>query len=371
MEGHEVITQALLRADKVLLEAAAGLRLVPAVRPTNEAEEKRAFLAGKTRLPSFRYKTPQVRPHPELRALRLPDTALGRLLEGQRLRLLKLESVLGSGAPHGYREISREILGSPHPHLLPTALQVLKHLPLLPKPETTLEKVKEEMEHSLARFGLTDWRVDFAKGDFTAARALERQVLLTSVGPVFEGTGRRLSVHEIGVHALRAHNGFQQPLAIFGYGLPGYEKTEEGLATYAEVLTGSSDNRVIRNYAARAVAVAGLDKGWDFSHCYEELRGLGQSEHQAWEATLRAHRGGGFIKDHIYLDGLLDMVRHASGGTDLRILFMGKIGLRHLSLVEECVREGGLRPAELLPDFLDTKPPQGEVWSLLRRLAGP
>ena len=365
-----MISEALLRADKVLLEAASGLRLVPAVRPTNEAEEKRAFLAGKTRLPALRYKPVKVTLHPGLSTLRLPETALGRLFDGQRLRLLKLESVLGSGAPHGYREISREIYGSPHPHLLPTALQILKRLPLVPRPETTLERVKEQMEHALARFGLTDWRVDYANGDFTAARALERQVLLTNVGPVFEGTGLRLSVHEIGVHALRAHNGFQQPLAIFGYGLPGYEKTEEGLATYAEVLTASSDNRVIRNYAARAVAVAGLDRGWDFRQTYEELRSLGQSEHQAWEATLRAHRGGGFIKDHIYLDGLLEMVRHASQGADLRTLFIGKIGLHHLPLIEECLKNGSLRQPHLLPDFLANNPPAGEVWSLLRDLSG-
>jgi uncharacterized protein (TIGR02421 family) len=369
METIEMISEALLHADRVLLEAAVGLRLVPAVRPTNEAEEKRAFLAGKTRVPTFRYKPPRNRSYPELRSLRLPENELGRLLEAQRLRLLKLETVLGSGAQQGYRQISREIYGSPHPHLFPTALRILKRLPAVPRPETTLERVKAELEHSLVRFGLTGWRVDFAPGDFTAARAMERQVLLTSVGPVFEGTGLRLAVHEVGVHALRAQNGFAQPLAIFGYGLPGYERTEEGLATYAEVLTGSSDARVIRNYASRAIAVVGLDKGWDFRQGYEELRALGQSDHQAWEATLRAHRGGGFIKDHIYLDGLLEMVRFASSGEDLRLLFMGKIGVQHLPLIQECVRAGSLRPASLLPDFLSATPPPSEVWSLLKSLA--
>ncbi len=365
-----MIGEALKNADRVLLEAASRLRLVAAVRPVNEAEEKSLFLAGRSQHPNFRYPTqPPNVDCQELKTLKIPDSTIGRILESQRRRLLKLESTLNSD-DRNFRQLSREIYGAPSAQLLPTALSILRRLPVVSTDEESLELVRATLEKALIRFGLPDWQVETAPGDYTAARALERKIMLTSVGPVSTGTAQRLAIHEIGVHALRAHNGFQQPLAIFGYGLPGYERTEEGLATYAEVVTGTTDSRVLRNYAARAVAVIGLDKGWSFRQCYEELRALGQSEFLAWEATLRAHRGGGFFKDHIYLDGLLEVTRFVACRGDLRPLFVGKVGFEHLDLVNEAVEAGHLKAPPLIPDFLNAEPPKSEVWDLLRSLVG-
>lgn len=365
-----MICSHLKEADQKLLEASSGLRLLAAVRPLNEAEEKTLFLADKKRLPQFLYKRSTPRAFPGLAKLRIPDNALGRILEAQRRRLLKLESTLRDPSRKEYRDISREIYGSPSPPLISAALQILRRLPERPKARETLEEVKLCLEQALVEFGLQDWCVEYSPGDFTAARGLERKVMLTSVGPVVSGTGKRLAVHEVAVHALRAVNGFRQPLAIFGYGLPGYEKTEEGLATYAEVLTGTIDARVLRNYAARTVAVAGLEKGWDFRKTYQELRDLEQSPGQAWEATLRAHRGGGFIKDHIYLEGLLEIADFAHRGGDLRQLYMGKMGLAHLPLVTQALREGTLQPAARIPEFVCGQPVSSEVWDVLRDLLG-
>lgn len=364
-----MISEALKTADRVLLEAASRLRLVAAVRPLNEAEEKNLFLAGRSRSPNFRYpERPTVRIEP-LKTLKIPSTPLGRILDAQRLRLLKLESTLNSKHTD-FRPLSREIYGAPSPGLQSTALSILRRLPAVPSEEETLDLVRAALEKALVRFGLPDWQIETASGDFTAARALERKIMLTNVGPVSQGTAQRLAVHEVGVHALRANNGFSQPLSIFGYGLPGYERTEEGLATYAEVVTGTTDARVLRNYAARAVAVIGLDKGWGFRQCYEELRGLGQPELPAWEATLRAHRGGGFFKDHIYLDGLLDVTRYVTDGGDLGPLFAGKVGLEHLGLIQEATDEGHLIPPPLVPDFFYDATPSSEVWDLLKSLVG-
>lgn len=356
----------LLEADRALWEASKALRLVRAVRPTNEAEEKAAFLSGSRANPRFRYRpTSPVNLPVALEEIVIPGGRVGAVLERQRRLLLKVKAALEHFSPGSLRDISREVYGAPHPSLLSIARRILTEVPADPPTFEELPVIKRRLELALTEYGLSGWSVVYADGDYTAARPLEKKVLLTNLGPLPAGTGERLAVHEVGVHAVRANNGAAQPLRIMEYGLPGYERTEEGLAVYAELLTGTMSRRTLRNYAARALAVGGMEKGWDFARTHQELCELGQTPELAWETALRAHRGGGLVKDHIYLEGLLDIIRFVRNGGELRPLFVGKIGLSHLELAADLLRQRALAPPMLTPAFLDRSYPTGPVAKLL------
>lgn len=342
-----------LQADEALCRAACKVRILDALRPVNEAEEKERFLAGKSRLPRFVYRKGEVAPTTGVERLAIPDSALGRLLEQRRRLILAAHQALVSGEPADMLRVTARIYGKPERGLVAVAQRLLRDLPAEPHPgyEST-EEVAAALRRELAHYGFDDWELSMSDGDYTVVRPLERRVMLTPVGPVVAGTGRRLAVHEIGVHVLRSVNGRRQPLRLFAYGLPGYEATEEGLAGYGELVTNTARARTLRKYAARVLAVDSLFGQADFAETYELLLSLGQVPEQAWESSLRAHRGGGCCKDHIYLEGLFEVLGHVEAGGTLEPLFVGKVGLRHIPLIERLLAEGSLEPAGLLPPFL-------------------
>lgn len=357
----------ILEMDRILFELAPKLRLLKAVRPQNEAEARARFLGGKE--PELVYPEPIRIKVARLHELSLPqDEPLAKLLEGQRQQLLAAASALAQ--EKSVADVSRSIYGCPSSELEQAARRLLRELPVeKPRCCESLPKVRRELREALARCQMSGWKVGVSPGDWTAAWPLERKILVTRVGPVPAGTAARLAVHEVGVHALRAHNGFQQRMKLFGYGLPGYESTEEGLAVYAELLTGTADARILRRYAARVVAVSALDRGLTFRQSYEELLELGLSELQGWATVLRARRGGGLFKDHIYLEGLFKVMSYLRRGGSLELLYVGKVGLEHLELVREGLAQGWLSPPAKLPWFLEQEPDQTGAWRLIEDLA--
>lgn len=358
----------LTKADAVLSEATRRLRLVIAVRPENELEQKDLFVSGKVRQPKFRYSRPAPIDMSEVESLELPNCYWGELLATTRRRLLRLHSLLGMDGELNVRDFSREVYGAPSEQLQSAARRLLSKVKFEPGKEVTWEFTRDVLQKSLDEFGLTGWTVKKAPGDFTSARTSEKTIYLTPIGKLYEGTAERLAVHEIGVHAVRSYNGDAQPLSHFSFGWPGYEITEEGLATYAELHTGLISKRAVVNYSARVLAVASLDRGQSFQHCYESLRELGLNTTLAWEAALRAYRGNGFYKDHIYLQGLLEVFQFITDGGDWENLFVGKVGLHHLDRVKADLQLNKLRRPSVVPDFLKRERKKTELWDLVSSL---
>ncbi|GAG24501.1 unnamed protein product, partial [marine sediment metagenome] len=163
---------------------------------------------------------------------------------------------------------------------------------------------------------------------------------------------RGLAIHEVGVHVLRAANGYRQPLKIFAIGLPTYLSTEEGLSMYFEEITGNTNNEMLRNYAARVVAVDSLLRDLTFRKTFEKLKSYNFSDEQAWNLTLRAFRGGGYIRDHVYLEGYIQVKDFAQKKGDFKALYVGKIGIKDLTLVKDLLKKGILREAKYIPKFI-------------------
>lgn len=160
--------------------------------------------------------------------------------------------------------------------------------------------------------------------------------------------------HEIGTHVVTYLNGTKQPLSLLTIGLPGYDETQEGLAVLAEYLTGGLDPRRLRVLAARVVAVDAMLRGAGFLEIFESLR----AEHQmpprtAWSIATRVVVGGGSVKDAIYLRGITRILEALAEGLSLDALFVGKLALDHVPLVQDLLDRGVLTAPWVRPRWLD------------------
>lgn len=160
--------------------------------------------------------------------------------------------------------------------------------------------------------------------------------------------------HEVGTHVVTYQNGAQQPLQLLTIGLPGYDETQEGLAVLAEYLVGGLDPRRLRVLAARVVAIEQLLAGAGFLDIFESLR----HDHHiptktAWSIAIRVTVAGGSVKDAIYLRGISRLLDAIAEGSSLDALFVGKLALDHIPLVQDLLDRGVLQPAWVRPRWLD------------------
>jgi len=160
--------------------------------------------------------------------------------------------------------------------------------------------------------------------------------------------------HEVGTHVVTYHNGARQPLKLLTIGLPGYDETQEGLAVLAEYLSGGLDPRRLRVLAARVVAVDKMLDGAEFMDIFESLR----AEHRiprktAWIIAIRVVVAGGSVKDAIYLRGITRLLEALAEGISLDTLFVGKLSLDHVPLIQDLLDREVLQAPWVRPRWLD------------------
>jgi uncharacterized protein (TIGR02421 family) len=160
--------------------------------------------------------------------------------------------------------------------------------------------------------------------------------------------------HEVGTHVVTYQNGTRQPLRLLTIGLPGYDETQEGLAVLAEYLTGGLDPRRLRVLAARVVAIRKMLDGAGFLEIFESLR----AEHRipartAWSIAIRVVVGGGSVKDAIYLRGITRILDALAEGSSLDVLFVGKLALDHIPLIQDLLDREVLQAPWVRPRWLD------------------
>ena len=126
-------------------------------------------------------------------------------------------------------------------------------------------------------------------------------------GAVFTDYDRdQLLQHEALVHSLTALNGREQPvLRSMELPSPRATATQEGLATFAEQITGATDIQRMKRVSLRIEAVAMAMEGADFIQVFKYFLDAGQSEVESFASAQRVFRGvpatGGaaFTKDTV------------------------------------------------------------------------
>lgn len=124
----------------------------------------------------------------------------------------------------------------------------------------------------------------------------------------------QLLQHEAFVHSLTALNGRAQPgVHSFSLGAPRTTRAQEGLATFAEMITGAIDIDRMERIALRVVAIDMALSGADFIEVFRYFLDAGQPEKESFNSAMRVFRGapleGGaaFTKDVVYLHGLMEV----------------------------------------------------------------
>jgi uncharacterized protein (TIGR02421 family) len=130
------------------------------------------------------------------------------------------------------------------------------------------------------------------------------------------------------VHLVTTYNGQQQPLKIFSNGLPKNVETQEGLAVFSEYMSGALTLKRLKELAYRVLASDSLIKGYSFSDTFDLIHNQYKlNRDDAFAITLRAHRGGGFTKDRLYLSGLRKIYKRYLQEESMEVLLSGKVSL--------------------------------------------
>src|SRR5690606_6494948 len=168
---------------------------------------------------------------------------------------------------------------------------------------------------------------------------------------------QQLYHHEALVHSLTALNGREQPvLPSLALASPRTTATQEGLATFAEQITGSIDIERMKRLSLRIDAVAMALDGADFLEVFGYFTDAGQSPGESFASAQRVFRGvpttGGaaFTKDAVYLRGLIGVhtffrwaLRHRKLKL-CRLLFAGKMTLADVLRFEPLFGSGDEAP---------------------------
>lgn len=169
-----------------------------------------------------------------------------------------------------------------------------------------------------------------------------------------ESEASALIQHEVGTHALTYYNGSQQPLSQLSQGLADYDPLQEGIAVLSEYLIGGLTGNRLRTLAGRVIAGEALMNGADFKEVFSLLTSkYGFSKDPAFNITSRIFQGGGFLKDIIYLKGLVELRDYLMDGGDLEFLLAGKFAIKHVPMIKDLTDRGILQAPIIRPRYLN------------------
>lgn len=343
------------------------------------------FARGARELPRVEYPPFDARPSCELveharERLGTPDTPVARWIARQADSVENGARLLEAAGTPQFLRHSRALYGLPDetlPHEDGTALAFargfdavldsLSHVDLGKPPEACYlaEHIAEEMQAAVdATFG--DAAPDVIVVDELSANALAGpdNIRIRRGACFTDRDVRQLIEHEAHVHVLTSLNGRRQDvLPMLAATHPATTRTQEGLAVFAELITGSIELDRLRRLADRVIAVQMALDGADFLDVYRYFLQRTDDPGQSFENARRVFRGGcvaggvPFTKDIVYIDGLLRVhnfmrtVVSLGRGDLLRLLFVGKLDIEDVPALAELSAAGLCHPPAWLPPW--------------------
>ncbi|NCF19769.1 MAG: flavohemoglobin expression-modulating QEGLA motif protein [Haliea sp.] len=368
---------AILTVDKQLYGVAKGLETLHYINPANLQSEKKKFLRARGSYdPQFHYRPLTIDPYTFRESLyRLPvaairDAGIQALYRDVIDNLArKVDMLVKIGQP-GFLYESLRYYGEPTEIDEKNAAHLLHCAPY----DEDLGRVQNQEEvlgafHTSARQWNMDCKVELS-GRLVANAMVSgsrKSVMLAKGVSLEEKKVRALIHHELGVHMATSLNAASQKLKIFTIGLPGNTLAQEGLAILNEHLSGNMALSRLKVLALRVLAVKEMLKRGSFPHTFAFLKEEhGMSSDEAFQLTVRVHRGGGFSKDYLYLNGFaqaLEMLQSAS----IKNLFVGKTSFAYLPIIDEMVERQMVTVPRHVPMYLDRPAASDETISYLVR----
>jgi len=230
------------------------------------------------------------------------------------------------------------------------------------------ESTKQQMESRIRlMFGEKAPRLELSESIASKASASVKRIRLNQNAQFSQRDIEQLVQHEAAIHVATGLNGRNQDsLPMFASSHAGTTRTQEGLAVFAEFITGSMDVNRMRRLSDRMIAIQMASEGADFIEVYRYfVRQEGVDKEQAFDNTQRVFRGGvihggaPFTKDIVYLDGLVRVHNFMRVAVTLKrtelipLLFVGKIDLDDISIINKLHESGLCKPAMFVPTWVE------------------
>ncbi len=349
MNTNAIKTEEVFKVDKQIDDLVSKIELLSYVNPTNTDSEKQRFFDSKyTVEPVFTYPEIDFDRFKLHRALfsqpieTIQDITIRNFYEDiiyAYSGLIKCIETIGEGEKFYFNSL--------HSFGTPTEIDVENAKFILHfsaenesnnpnfQPNYTARETAELFKDYAKRYGFS-FQIDYSKNMSAIAMVLSnKKMLLLKENHVFSNHEIGvLTNHEIGVHMVTSINASIQPLKIVAHGFPNYDETQEGLAVFSEYMSNNLTVRRLRELALRVIAVDSLAKGYSFSRTFRLLHNEYEIDADtAFKISVRAHRGGGFTKDYLYLTGLKKVYKYYTQGKDLKTLLCGKISLNYMPII--------------------------------------
>ena len=328
--------------DSEILKICQEVLKLKYINPINQDSEKKKFFSSENYNPKFIYLPKNLRLERYIKQLeKLYNETDSNLYKSKIKKLIIWINLLDSVGSSNFSQNSITYYSKPSPKLVKMAKKLLRLKEENELKELNSQEVSKILDKELKRF--PGWTSKEAPnlGSRVDEVTMEKTIYVKLGEKFSKEDVKRLIVHEINVHTQRSFNGTKQNYKIFEYGTANYEETEEGLAVYTEEKNNLLQNKTLKNYAGRVLAID-LALKYSFRKTFFELNKY-FSDDEAYHLTLRAKRGlketsnqGAFTKDLIYLKGYLELKSHLEENPkDLDLLFKGRIGIKDLKDVKE------------------------------------
>ena len=373
--------------DARLVAAVRGIRLLQAVSWPARLQDEflDGWRQGRPRLPRPEYERQDWREvRAELEAVRQaadPDDPIGRYLRDTAESWHLATRLLDAVGSHRVTAWSARLFGRPVEALPgggPTNVEAARHFVAIAdeldqelrriEPDVVLpaEIVREELQAAVdGLFTDHQVRIELDPDLIAKAAAGPTRIRLRSHTGFSEYDRNQLLVHEAFVHSLTGLNGREQPqLKSMARGSPRTTATQEGLATFAELISGAMDIERMKRISLRILAIDMAIRGADFIEVFAFFVDAGQPPAESFASAQRIFRGvplgggGAFTKDTVYLHGLLAVhtfFRWCLRQRELdraRRLFAGKMALEDVGRLAPAFEAGVIAPPRYLPPWM-------------------
>jgi uncharacterized protein (TIGR02421 family) len=371
IQDTPAISKDLIEFDSAFYDITKTINILSAVNPTNFDEQKNTFLESHYSIePEFTYVGNKVDVFAtKRRLLNLPlesvkDEDLAEIYFDTINSYLDKVDQFNSIGSHDFIYDSLRYFGEPTQKDISNAKFIL-HLP---------GNLSEENEEVLAFEQIKEILVGFAEqNELPHNLKIEENMLanalvtgttikLNKKAKLSSSDTNALAHHEIGVHLVTTLNARQQAIRILEIGNPLNTMTQEGLAILSEYLSDNLTIKRLKILALRVVAVQSMIKEKSFRKSFLLLKEeYGASNDIAFAVCSRIYRGGGFVKDYLYLQGFHKMLNAFEHESNFNMLFAGKTSIDYLPQISRLIDKGIIQKPKYVSDIFQNPAPLSEI----------
>ncbi|WP_299877566.1 flavohemoglobin expression-modulating QEGLA motif protein [uncultured Cocleimonas sp.] len=369
-----------------LYQASTEIRILKHISWPIEVRE--TFFRNKAQqLPEIEY--PRFEPHNVLMQIssiqsELGDTVVDQWLNRQAQDIAGSALMLSASGTEQFYKYSRELYGAPKDPLtdgMTTSLALAQKFEKLlesfsdidlgapANADRSADDVAEKMLKEVKKTFASDAPEILIVDDLSAnALASSKSIQIRRGAKFTDRDVLQLINHEAHIHVATSLNGIEQDLLpMLGASHAGTTRTQEGLAVFAEFITGTMDLDRMRRLSDRVLGIQMAIDGADFIEVFRFFENRLDNEEQAYENARRVFRGGvitggaPFTKDIVYLDGLLRMHSFLRAIVDTKrvdcfpLIFCGKLDLEDITVLGQLVKEGLCKKPKYLPPWASDK----------------